>query len=123
LTTSSTISSPSPVSAITRDVELDVPGRLHTVHTPGHTPGSSIYLLPGGRGAFTGDALVTHDAIGHHRGLSAICRGITHNAEQARDSLHRMTQLDATVVYPGHGDVAATSLSATASVAADYGVR
>lgn len=111
------------VSTFTADGELDVPGGLHAFHTPGHTPGSSVYLLPGGTGAFTGDALVTHDAIGHHRGPCAICRGITHDGAQALVSLQKMTRLEAAVVYPGHGGPTATSLSEAASAAVDYGVR
>jgi glyoxylase-like metal-dependent hydrolase (beta-lactamase superfamily II) len=110
------------VTTITGDGELDVPGQLRAIHTPGHTPGSTIYLLPAGAGAFTGDALVTHDEIGHHRGPSAICRGISHNGAQSLTSLHKMTKLDAAVVYPGHGEPT-TNLSAAASTAADYGIR
>jgi glyoxylase-like metal-dependent hydrolase (beta-lactamase superfamily II) len=109
------------VTTYTSDGELDVPGQLRAIHTPGHTPGSTIYLLPHAAGAFTGDALVTHDEIGHHRGPSAICRGISHNGQQSLTSLHKMTKLDAAVVYPGHGEPT-SSLSAAALAAVDYGI-
>jgi glyoxylase-like metal-dependent hydrolase (beta-lactamase superfamily II) len=113
----------SDLHTIAADGDLDVPGGLRAIHTPGHTPGSTTYLLPGAAGAFTGDALVTHDAIGHHRGPCAICRGITNNSAQALDSLRALSHLDAAVVLPGHGEPTTASLAETASAAVDHGVR
>jgi glyoxylase-like metal-dependent hydrolase (beta-lactamase superfamily II) len=101
---------------------LDVPGRPTAVHVPGHTPGSSAFLLPTGA-VFTGDALVTHDAIAGHRGPTAICRGITHDAAAAARSLERMAALEATPVLPGHGHPWDGSLADAARIALGRGIR
>ncbi len=67
---------------------------LHAVHTPGHTPGSTCFLVNGH--AFTGDTLfpggpgATRDAAARAQALDGI--------ERELFSLD-----DATLVHPGHG--------------------
>jgi glyoxylase-like metal-dependent hydrolase (beta-lactamase superfamily II) len=100
---------------------LDVPGRPTAVYTPGHTPGSSAFLLPGGA-VFTGDALVTHDAIAGHDGPTVICRDIAHDAAAAVHSLERMKALEATPVLPGHGPPWDGSPAGAADIALSRGV-
>ncbi|WP_254897995.1 MBL fold metallo-hydrolase [Kitasatospora sp. NA04385] len=84
--------------------QLDVPGRPFAVHAPGHTPGSAVFLLPGGAAAFTGDALVTADTVGGRSGPSLVCRAFTRDSAQALRSLEAMADLDADTVHPGHGE-------------------
>jgi glyoxylase-like metal-dependent hydrolase (beta-lactamase superfamily II) len=114
-----------PVSEVrfyTDSESLDVPGRLIPVHVPGHTPGSTAFLLPTGEAAFTGDALITHDTVIGHLGPCAICLAFTHDGESAIRSLHRLASLDAQTVLPGHGEPW-HSLTDTAQTALEHGIR
>jgi glyoxylase-like metal-dependent hydrolase (beta-lactamase superfamily II) len=68
---------------------------LHAIHTPGHTPGSTCFLI--GNHLFTGDTLfpggpgnTNRDPIRFDRIIASI-----------RDRL--FTLPDETIVYPGHG--------------------
>ncbi len=72
--------------------------RLHTLHTPGHTPGSMCFRLAGSPVLFSGDTLfpggpgATHRAGGH---FATIVSSIE----------ERLLALpDDTLVLPGHGD-------------------
>ncbi|MFJ9034437.1 MBL fold metallo-hydrolase [Streptomyces sp. NPDC102274] len=87
------------------DQRLDeVPGRPQAVVLPGHTPGSTGYLLPERGLLFTGDALVTHDGLTGHTGPTLVCRGFTHDSNAALTSLDRVDELTAaTLLLPGHG--------------------
>lgn len=110
------------VRNLTDGQRLDVPGSPIAIHTPGHTPGSTTFLLPEVGVAFTGDTLVTSDAIGHRQGPTAICRGVTHDSGAAIDSLRRLATVDADTVLPGHGQPWAAGLAAAAAIAANAGV-
>jgi glyoxylase-like metal-dependent hydrolase (beta-lactamase superfamily II) len=103
--------------------QLDVPGRLTAVHIPGHTPGSTAFLLPTGAAAFTGDALVTHDTVTGQLGPCVICLGFTHDGASATRSLHRLAALDAQTVLPGHGEPWPDSLASAACTALQRGIR
>ncbi|WP_033822423.1 MBL fold metallo-hydrolase [Kitasatospora sp. MBT63] len=94
---------------------LDVPGRPQVVHTPGHTAGSSVVLLPDRSVAFTGDALVTGDSVGGRVGPCLICRAFTHDSAQALRSLRVMSALDAGTVLTGHGEPWTGGLAAAAA--------
>ncbi len=111
------------VSTFTDVTDLDVPGGLRAVPTPGHTPGSTSYLLSDGSGMFTGDALVTHDAIGGHRGPCVICLAVTHDGAAAMESLHRLAHHEAEAVYPGHGEPLHARLPDVAAEAISYGLH
>jgi glyoxylase-like metal-dependent hydrolase (beta-lactamase superfamily II) len=111
------------VQTFTGDTDLNVPGGLRAVPTPGHTPGSTSYLLPHAQAIFTGDALVTHDAIGGHRGPCVICLAVTHDGTAAMTSLRRLSELDATAIYPGHGEPLHQALHTAATEAIAYGLH
>ncbi len=79
-------------------------GRLEikAIHTPGHTPGASCYLI--GNHLFSGDTLLS-GGPGH-----------TVSPESLQQSIQSIAQKlfvlpDATIVHPGHGDD--TTLSAS----------
>jgi glyoxylase-like metal-dependent hydrolase (beta-lactamase superfamily II) len=81
--------------------QLDVPGRLRVIATPGHTPGHCSLLL-GERGVlFAGDALATFDATTRTRGPRLL--SINADREQALASLSQLERAGATTVLPGHG--------------------
>jgi len=68
---------------------------LQAIHTPGHTPGSTCFLI--GKHLFTGDTLfpggpgnTQHDPVRFERIIASI-----------RERLFSLP--DETVVYPGHG--------------------
>jgi glyoxylase-like metal-dependent hydrolase (beta-lactamase superfamily II) len=103
--------------------QLDVPGRLIPVSTPGHTPGSTTYLLPSGAAAFTGDSLVTLDGLYGHVGPCLICLAFTNDGAAAIQSLHQLAGMDAETVLPGHGDPWAGGLASAARTALDRGLR
>ncbi|CAK0760966.1 hydroxyacylglutathione hydrolase [Gammaproteobacteria bacterium] len=67
---------------------------IKVLHTPGHTPGSACYLLPGH--LFTGDTLFV---LGHGR-----CDLPGGNSNEMYRTLHRLgTEIPGeTVIHPGH---------------------
>ncbi len=82
---------------------LDVPGRPRVVHTPGHTPGSVCFHLPGRGVLFSGDALVTMNMASRRRGPAVSMRAVNFDDCVANESLALIEALAATVVLPGHG--------------------
>jgi glyoxylase-like metal-dependent hydrolase (beta-lactamase superfamily II) len=101
----------------------EVPGRPQAIVLPGHTPGSTAYLLPDRGILFTGDALVTHDGLTGHVGPTLVCRGFTHDSTAAMAALDRLDALNATVLLPGHGQPFTDSPYAAAQQARQAGLR
>lgn len=86
------------------DGTLDVPGRPHAVHTPGHTSGHAAFHLPDRGVLLCGDALITVDVWNASRRGPQVIRDVfNHDHEQAIRSLARLEGLAADVVVPGHG--------------------
>ncbi|AYY14228.1 MBL fold metallo-hydrolase [Actinobacteria bacterium YIM 96077] len=72
---------------------------IHTIHTPGHTPGSVCFYAPELRSAFTGDTLV-------HGGPGKTGQSFSDSdmiVESVRN--HLFTLARDTVVHPGHGPI------------------
>ncbi|MDT0465975.1 MBL fold metallo-hydrolase [Streptomyces gibsoniae] len=112
-----------PVLRSFRDGEvLDVPGRPQAVHTPGHTAGSTTFLLPGRAVAFTGDALVTDDSVTGRQGPCLLCRAFTQDSTAARESLRTLGTLDADLVLPGHGEPWTGGIAEAARLGLESGV-
>ena len=72
--------------------------RLHALHTPGHTPGSTCFTIDGSPILFSGDTLFP-GGPGNTR------RNPVHFATIIRSLQQRLFTLpDETIVLPGHGD-------------------
>jgi glyoxylase-like metal-dependent hydrolase (beta-lactamase superfamily II) len=84
--------------------ELDVPGRLRAVHTPGHSPGHCVLQAPGEGAAFAGDALCGWNTITGEQGPILPPAQFSNSMSDARASLERIEALDAQTLYFGHGD-------------------
>jgi glyoxylase-like metal-dependent hydrolase (beta-lactamase superfamily II) len=83
---------------------LDVPGRPHVVHTPGHTAGSCCLALPYRNVIFTGDALVTLSIVTGERTPRVMPGSFNNNSPQALESLNELKGLEAEIILPGHGE-------------------
>ena len=70
---------------------------LRAIHTPGHTPGSTCFLLDNEQHLFTGDTLFPGGPGNTQRDPQRFARII----DSIRDRLFVLS--DETVVYPGHG--------------------
>lgn len=82
---------------------LDVPGRFHVIHTPGHTPGHCALLLGRGDVLFVGDALVTHELITGGNGAHLMPSYFNVDTQTALRSLEALESIDAGLLLPGHG--------------------
>ena len=92
------------VEAVRDGQELDVPGRLRVLATPGHTEGHVSYLLAGGEVLFSGDALVTRDPLTGARGPRIPADALNADSARARASLAVVASSGARIVLPGHGE-------------------
>lgn len=101
-----------------------VPGRPRVLSVPGHTRGSSVVYFEERKVAFTGDALVTHDAVTGHRGPCLVDGMSTHDTAWALRSLGRLSELaEETVLLPGHGEPFTQGVSAAVSSVRGRGAR
>ena len=82
---------------------LDIPGRPHVIHTPGHTPGEVAFYLPQQRLLLSGDTIVTRDLYTGRAGVQLTRPRLNHDYAQARESLHRLKDLGRVKLLPGHG--------------------
>ena len=80
---------------------LDVPGSPRVVHLPGHTPGSVALHVPSVDAVFMGDAFTTRSVLTGQSGPRPA--PFTLEPAQARASLAKLDDIDATWVLPGHG--------------------
>ena len=78
--------------------DSDIVDGLTVIHTPGHTDGSICLYLPG-RALFVGDALLTDD----ERMLSLPRRSMSTDLDQAKESIKKISELNYSVLLPGHG--------------------
>ena len=88
-----------------RDGEvLDVPGRPHVVHLPGHTPGQVAFHLPERGVLISGDALVTQDLMTGGFGQPQLAHhSLNHDDGLGRRSLDRLQDIGRVIMLPGHG--------------------
>jgi glyoxylase-like metal-dependent hydrolase (beta-lactamase superfamily II) len=84
--------------------ELDVPGRLRAIHTPGHSPGHCVLYAPDEGAAFVGDALCGWNMVTGEDGPILPPTEFNNSTAQARASLARIEAIEAATLYYGHGD-------------------
>ena len=84
--------------------ELDVPGRLRVIHTPGHTEGHCVLSAPSEDALFVGDAVNNLDTVTGRPGACVSPRGANVSTSQAYESLCRIEELEARSLYFGHGE-------------------
>ena len=83
---------------------LELPGSPVIIHTPGHTEGHTMFHLPDRGLLFTGDGLITMDLLGPGRGPQMIDRRFNNDHDAALSSLDKLSELEADLLLPGHGD-------------------
>ena len=81
--------------------ELDVPGGLLVLFTPGHSDGHCSLVCEARDAVFAGDAIVTRDLKGQ-RGPRLM--DLNADVDRARASLDRFAEMRANTLLPGHGD-------------------
>jgi glyoxylase-like metal-dependent hydrolase (beta-lactamase superfamily II) len=84
--------------------ELDVPGGLQAIHTPGHTDGHCILYAPSLDALFIGDAVNNIDIFTGQPGARVAPRAANTSTDQAYASLAKLEELAAGTMYFGHGD-------------------
>lgn len=90
-------------SVVDGDV-LDVPGKLRAIHTPGHSPGSTCFVMGEDGPLIAGDALVTLDVVTRRPGLGIMPGLLNDDPQQAMASLAQLEGVASEIVLPGHGD-------------------
>jgi glyoxylase-like metal-dependent hydrolase (beta-lactamase superfamily II) len=89
------------VSTFGDGATLEVPGSPRVILLPGHTPGSAALHFPTLDALFIGDAIATHSVT---TGVDAPrIAPFTADPVEALASLHRLDELEAAYVLPGHG--------------------
>lgn len=84
---------------------LDVPGRPQVLHTPGHTPGEIVLLLPEKKILISGDTLVTRNLFTGKLGQPQLASPILNtNYREAKRSLDLLKGLGEVTMLPGHGN-------------------
>ena len=84
--------------------QLDVPGALRAVHTPGHSPGHCVLHAAAEGSVFVGDALCGWNTVTGEQGPILPPPEFSNSMAQARASLERIEGIDAQTLYYGHGD-------------------
>jgi glyoxylase-like metal-dependent hydrolase (beta-lactamase superfamily II) len=110
------------VRAFSKEEELDVPGRLRPVFTPGHTHGHTAFHLPDRGVVIAGDALCTRDPYnGGRRGAFILSGAATADSAMAMASLQRIADTGADTVVVGHGEPWTRGAQAAVDEAREHG--
>jgi glyoxylase-like metal-dependent hydrolase (beta-lactamase superfamily II) len=92
------------VTTFTGGEELDVPGRLRALHTPGHSNGECSLLLADRGVVFTGDTLCSWNPLTGRRGPQILPGAFNQSSETAMASLRTLETLDVGTALFGHGE-------------------
>lgn len=84
--------------------QLDLPGGLRAVHTPGHTDGHCVLVSETAGVCFAGDAICSYNPLTGERGPQLLPRAFTKDVAQATASLDRLSGLGVESLLPGHGE-------------------
>lgn len=90
------------VELMREDRTLDLPGRPHVIHTPGHTAGHYSVALKERGVLLSGDAMATFDYVTGRRRLGL--HPLNDDHEIALASLDRLDPIEAEVVLVAHGE-------------------
>jgi len=96
--------------------QLDVPGRLQAIHTPGHTNGHCVLYAPSHDALFVGDALNNIHMFTGQPGAHVAPTAANTSTDQAYESLARIEEVAVSTIYFGHGD---PSTAGTRAIVAD----
>ena len=83
---------------------LDVPGRPHVIHMPGHTDGHCAFLFERASALLVGDALCTWNPLTGRVGPQIMPSAFNLSGERSLESLGRIEGVEADFVLPGHGE-------------------
>jgi len=83
---------------------------LQVIHTPGHTPGGICLYESGSKVLFSGDTVFPHGSFGR----TDLYGG---NTAQLVESIKKLSKLDVSVMYPGHGAVVTENANANVKMA------
>ena len=97
--------------------ELDVPGRLRVIYTPGHTDGHSALYAPAEDALFVGDAMYNLHLFTGQSGPHVGPAATNTSTDQAYESLARIEQVEAQTLYFGHGDPSTAGTRASVAAA------
>jgi glyoxylase-like metal-dependent hydrolase (beta-lactamase superfamily II) len=86
--------------------ELDVPGKLRAIHTPGHSDGHCALLAEAPGAVFVGDALCTLNPFTGEVAPQLMPSALNRDTAQALWSLGRLSGSGVGVLLPGHGEPA-----------------
>ncbi len=101
--------------------ELDVPGRPHAIHTPGHSPGHIVFHFADHGVVIAGDALCTWNPLTGRPGPQIMPRAFAFSNAQAVTSLERFEDIEAGALLVGHGDPWTSGVGAAVARARDAG--
>jgi glyoxylase-like metal-dependent hydrolase (beta-lactamase superfamily II) len=80
-----------------------LPGTPRAVLVAGHTPGHTAFVLPKANAVVTGDALVTGHPLSKRIGVQMLHPMFHSSPDGIRESLQVLTDVDASLILPGHG--------------------
>jgi glyoxylase-like metal-dependent hydrolase (beta-lactamase superfamily II) len=95
------IADPAPIA---HGEQLDVPGRPHVIHTPGHTPGHCALYFERHGALLVGDLLCTWHPVLGRLGPQVMPAAFNVSSAQSLESLSRIEPIAANVLLPGHGE-------------------
>ncbi|MET3934018.1 MBL fold metallo-hydrolase [Arthrobacter sp. OAP107] len=85
------------------DTLKKLPGKPEAVLLPGHTPGNVAVLFPEAGAIAVGDSFVSGHPLSRTRGPQMLHPMFHSDPAQALAATHRLDDIDASVVLPGHG--------------------
>ena len=83
---------------------LDVPGRPHVIHAPGHTEGCVALHFEGHSALLVGDVLCSRNPLSGRHGVQVMPAPFASDAARALASVERLEGVNAAVIGFGHGD-------------------
>lgn len=90
-------------TAWTADGLRELPGNPEAILLPGHTPGNVAILLPHAHAIAVGDTFVSGHPVSSKHGPQMLHRMYHSNPAAALEVTHRLDDVGASVILPGHG--------------------